>query len=51
MQGYDCDDKGASSMAKFCDKIGGDKDDANMFSKHHDISYPESEKWNFELFS
>lgn len=38
-------------MVKFCDKIGGDKDDVNMFFKYYDILYFESEKWNFELFS
>ncbi|KAF2571120.1 hypothetical protein F2Q70_00005022 [Brassica cretica] len=44
LQGSDSDDKGALRLAKFYNRIGGDKDVAYMFSGLQDISYPKSAK-------
>ena len=50
LQRSDRDDKEASSLAKFCHRIGGDKDSATMFSGLQDLLHPKSAKWNSKLF-
>ena len=40
LQRSECDVKGASILAKFCNKIEGYKVAAYMFSRLQDISYP-----------
>ena len=50
LHGSDCDDKGNSSLTKFCNMIEVDTDIADMFSGFQNISYPKSKKkWNFKL--
>ena len=51
LEGSDREVKGALSLAKFCNKIGGYKDDAYMFSRLQDISYLKVTLWNFGFFS
>ena len=38
---FDCDDKRASCLAKFCNRNGGEQDATYMFFEFQDISYPE----------
>lgn len=44
LQGSDCDDKGDSSLTKFCNLIEGDTDIADMFFGLQNISYRKSKK-------
>ena len=49
--GTDCNDRRASSLAKLCYWIGGDKDAPAMLSGIQDISHPKSTKWNIWFVS
>ena len=47
LQGSDRDDNRASFLAKFCNRVGGNKEAADIYSALQDITYPESAKWKF----
>lgn len=53
--GTDCKDliamiKEHHSWPSFCNRIGGDKDSANMFSGLQDLLHRKNAKWNSGLF-
>lgn len=44
LQGFDCNDKRASSLVELCNKIRDDKDYDDMFLEFQDLSYSKSAK-------
>ena len=50
LQGFNRDDKGASRLTKFCNRIGDDTNSADMLSGIEDFSLPKDAKWNLRFF-
>ena len=51
LQGFDRHDKGASCLAKLCNKIGEDSDSEDMLPELQNHSYSTSAKSDFRFFS
>ena len=51
LQGADCNDRGTSCLAKFCDRIGEDRDATDMLPRLQYHSCSTSAQSDFRLFS